>query len=166
MITLLESFLPKWLIEVLVIGLLVVVAVLYLEHKGASAELGKLKISSAALVQKAQAQNVETAKQYQAASAANQEKVDEAQVHVASVQSQLDGSVRQYDTYRRAHRAVASPASSGVAAQSGECGVEDCGAVVERLAVRGNELAGSVGGLSAELQGCQRDRDALTGEPR
>lgn len=154
------------LAELLLVAIAVTAVVLHFEHKGAADELSKLQKSSAVLVQKAQAQIATDTKQYQAAQATNQEKTNEALSRVTTVQSQLADSVRQYDAYRSQHPDVSRPAGVAGAAQSGECGSEDCGAVIERLAVRGNELAGSVGTLSADLQSCQRDRDALTGEPK
>lgn len=170
MITLIEklfgSTLGKWIAEALVVLIAVVALVYHFEHKGAAEELGKLQKSSATLITKANAQIAANTKQYQAAQAANQEKTNAALAANTTLQSQLTDSVRQYDAYRRAHSAVASTTGASGAAQPGECGPEDCGSVIARLAVRGNELAGSVGALSADLQSCQRDRDALTGLPK
>ncbi len=154
------------LAEILFGLILAAALVLHFEHEGAKQALAKMQASSAELVQTVTRQNAQTTAQYEAAVAANQEKTHEAQASVATLQSRLADSVRQYDAYRSAHPDVAGAAGAGGAAQPGECGPEDCGALVERLAVRGNELAGSVGDLSADLQSCQRDRDALTGQPR
>lgn len=138
----------------------------YVEHKGAAAEIGKLQAASAQLVTSVTQHNAADTKQYEAAGVANQEKTNAALAANASLSTRLADSVRDFDAYRRAHPGVASTTGADGAAQPGECGLEDCGAVVERLAVRGNELAGSTGQLSADLQSCQRDRDALTGEPK
>jgi hypothetical protein len=140
--------------------------VLHFEHKGAAAELGRLKASSTELIEKVRAANDADTKQYQAAVAASQEKANAAIAARATLQSQLANSVRQFDAYRHSHPAVAGAGGPGSAAGSGECGSQDCGAVAEGLAVRGNELAGSLGAVSADLQSCQRERDALTGEPK
>lgn len=156
----------KWIAEILFALLAVGGVVLYLEHRGATQELTKLQKSSAALVQQTEQRNALDYDKYQAAATANQEKTNAALSANASLSARLADSVRGFDAYRRAHSPVASPTGAGGATSSGECGSEDCGAVVERLAVRGNELAGSDGALSADLQSCQRDRDALTGEPK
>lgn len=169
MITLIESVLgvsvPRWVIELVLAVLLVGSAALYLEHRGAQHELAKLQRSSAALVAKAEKQITRDASDYAAAQKANQEMLDAAQAAYAREHADLDDSVRKYDAYRKAHPDVARTPRQPGAASGGECGARDCGAVVEELAVRGNELAGSLGGLASGLQACERDRDALTGKP-
>lgn len=168
MITIIEklfgSTIGRILAEIAFAGLLLGAFILHYEHKGATSELTKLQVSSAALLHEAQTKIEGDARDYQAAQAANEEKTNEALQTSAQLNQSLADSVRQYDAYRRQHPTVQSPPSPGVAAQPGECGPEDCGAVIDRLAVHGNELAGSVGQLGADLQSCQRDRDALTGQ--
>lgn len=154
------------MIAEIVFALLVLSAIgLHIEHKGAQEELGKLQKSSVTLIAQANARIKKDGDDYTAAQTTNQEKTNEALASNASLQSRLADSVRQYDAYRRAHPAVGSAAGVDGSAIAGECGLEDCAVVVERLAVRGNELAGSLGAVSADLQSCQRDRDALTGLP-
>jgi hypothetical protein len=157
---------PAWVIELVAVLALLGSAVLYLEHRGAVGELSKLQRSSVALVAKAQAAIVTEAKQYAADSATTQEKLNEALASNSDLQSQLAQRVRDFDAYRRQHANVSRPAGPTVAAGSGECGTESCGALASRLATVGDELAASVGELSASLYACERDRDALTGLPR
>jgi hypothetical protein len=138
----------------------------YVEHKGAAQEIAALKASSAKVQDAAAKQIAANDAAHAAAVKTNEEKTNAAiQANVVTA-GKLADSVRSFDAYRRTHGAVASPGSGPSAASAGECGVEDCGAVAVRLAQRGNELAGSLGDTTAVLQGCQRERDSLTGMPR
>lgn len=169
MITALEGIfgitVPKWIIEVVLAALLFLFLVAHFEHKGAEAELGKLQKSSAVLIAKAQTQITHDAEQYSSAQKANQEKTDEATASVTTLQSQLADSVRQYQAYRSSHPSVSHTVSQPVAAPAGASSPDQRDTIIVRLAERGNELAGSVASLSAQLQSCQRDRDALSGLP-
>lgn len=169
MITAIEGMLgitvPKWVIELVLAALLALFLVAHFEHVGAAKELASLQKSSAALIAKAQTQISNDAARYTSAQKVNQEKTDEATTRVTALQSELAASVRQYEAYRRSHPDVSRPAGGSQPASAGAAGPDARDAIIVRLAERGNELAGSVGELSAQLQSCQRDRDALTGLP-
>jgi len=156
---------PAWVVEVIAVLALVGGGILYFEHRGASGELAKLQASSTKLIAKAQGKIAAEAKRHQSDNAANQEKLNDALVSNNDLTTRLASSLRDFEAYRRAHPDVPRPTSGPVAASSGECGARSCGDLAEELAVRGNELAGSVGELSANLSACQRDRDSLTGLP-
>lgn len=169
MISLIESALgisvPKWVVEAVLIGLLALSAVLYLEHRGATHELAKLQRSSAALIAKADAQITAETTKHNADVAANQEKLDAALAANSYLQSRLAQRVRDFDAYRRAHPDLPRPSPAPAARTGGDAGAVDFGALAEGLAQRGDELADAVGQLRAALQGCERDRDSLTGLP-
>lgn len=169
MITAIEGMLgisvPKWVIEAALALLLGLFLIAHFEHVGAARALAKLQKSSAALIAKAQTQIAHDTQQYSAAQKANQEKTDEATTRVTALQSELAASVQQYQAYRRSHPDVSRPAGGSQPASAGAAGPDQRDAIIVRLAERGNELAGSVGELSVQLQSCQRDRDALTGLP-
>jgi hypothetical protein len=170
MITIIESIfgskLGRFIAEVLAAVALVAIFVLHYEHKGATEELGKLQQSSAALIAKA---NEDIAKETAAHAAdvkANQEKIDEALAANSALGTTLAQRVRDFNAYRAAHPDVPRPSGVSGATGEGSCGATSCGDIAGRLAEAGNELAASVGELTATLQGCQRDRDSLTGLPR
>jgi hypothetical protein len=156
---------PAWVYEVLIGIVATVGVILFLEHRGATHELDKLKVSSAHLIAKANTDIQNETNAHNADVKANQGKIDAALAANATLTADLARSVSLFDAYRRAHPDVARPTGGSGPAVSGECGARSCGDLASELAVRGNELAGSVGALSATLQGCQRDRDSLTGLP-
>lgn len=157
---------PAWVYEV-VAGILIAALIAgYLEHRGALGEIAKLQKSSVKVQQDAQKEidrnNTDHAKEVTANEAKTKAAVDAAN-HLGDA---LDNSVRQFDAYRRAHPAVASPPGGSAAAGLGECGAQSCSDLAVQLAERGDELARSNGELAAALQGAQRERDALTGLPK
>ena len=158
--------LPAWVLEVILGALLLGGGILYFEHRGAQHELAKLQVSSAKLIAKANEAIATETKQHAADVAANKGKLDEALAVAAGAAADRDQRVREFDAYRKAHSGLPRPAGGPVAASDGECGARSCGDLASELAVRGDELARSVGELSAALQSAQRDRDSVTGEPR
>lgn len=157
---------PQWVIEIIAVLGIAGAAVLYLEHRGATDELAKLKSSSAKLLTKAQAAIDKETQAHAAEVAANQEKTDAALKAYDAVSGMLDDRVRDFDAYRASHPDLPRPAGGPAAAPDRSCGTQSCGDLAVQLAERGNDLARSVGELSATLQSCQRDRDALTGLPK
>lgn len=160
------SKLGKWFIEIALVLVLIFGIRAYLLHEGSSGELDKLKVSSAALIIKAE-QNIQTETAAHAADVkANQEKTNAALAANATLQSQLTQRVRDFDAYRAGHPDVPRAGGGPVATSTGECGAQSCGDLASRLATVGNELAATQGALVATLQSCQRDRDSLTGLPK
>lgn len=157
---------PAKLQEIIVLVLVAFSVAAYLEHRGAEHELASLTKSSTALKAEAKKEIDKLTTKHAAADAANQEKIREANKRVADTTNARDRVVRDFDAYRRTHPDVESPSGKPEAARSRECGTEDCGTIVVRLAERANNLAHSLGEVSDSLQGCQRDRDFLTGLPK
>ena len=170
MIALIEKMfgisIPAWIIEAVLIASLATGAYLWIEHRGASEELSKLKTSSAALIVKANADIAKETAAHAADVKANQEKLDAALATATIANNALADSVRGFDAYRRQHPDVPRPAGGPVATSGGECGDTSCGDLASRLAKVGDELAASQGQLVATLQSCERDRDSLTGLPK
>ena len=157
---------PTWVMELAVGLALLGGGILYFEHRGAREELGKLQVSSAALVAKAEKTIRAETEKHAADNAANLEKLDAANRDNAALGSALDQRVRDFDAYRRAHPDVPRPAGGPAAPVGGECGAQSCSDLAVQLAERGNDLARSVADLTAALQAAERDRDSLTGLPR
>jgi hypothetical protein len=170
MITLIEAIfgskVGRTIAEALLVILIVGAAMLYLEHRGAEREVVKLQKSSATLIAKSNADIAKTNADHAAENTANQEKLHAAVTASNTLSDALDNRVRDFDAYRRAHPAMASPVGGSIAASAGECGARSCGDIAAELAVRGDDLARNSGVLSASLQACQRDRDSLTGLPK
>lgn len=157
---------PAWVIEIVLAALLVGSAALYLEHHGAAGELAKLQKSSAALIESARVEVAKEAAQHAADVQANTEKLNAALAANTDLNTQLAQRVRDFNAYRASHPDVSRPAGGSVTTVNGECGHQSCGDLAGQLAAAGNQLARSVGDLSASLEACQRDRDSLTGLPR
>jgi hypothetical protein len=170
MITLIEMILGskvgRVIAEILIVLALLAAATLYLEHRGATQELAKLKDSSTKLLAKANKAIATETTQHAADNAENQEKFDAALKVNAQLSDTLDQRVREFDAYRASHPDVARPAGGSGPAEPGECGSHSCGDLAVLLANTGDELARVNGELSAALQACQRDRDSIVGWPK
>lgn len=170
MISIIESIfgskVGRVIAEILVVLLLIFVYTMHLEHVGAKDELAKIQKSSAALIASARADITKETSAHAADIQANTEKTNAALAANTHLRGELDQRVRDFDAYRRAHPDVPRTGGGPLAAGAGECGTQDCGDLAVQLAERGNELAGSLGELTASLQSCERDRDSLTGLPR
>lgn len=163
--TIFGSKIGRTIAEALMIVVLVGMASLYLEHRGALGELAKLQKSSTELLAKAQKDiQTETAK-HAADVKANEEKTNAVLAANAALGGALDQRVRDFDAYRASHPDVPRSAGGPDAAGGGECGLISCGELASRALQDANRLARSSADLSAALQSCQRDRDSLTGMP-
>lgn len=170
MITIIEAILGskfgRIVAEILAVVLLGSFLVLHFEHKGATEELAKLKVSSTVLIAKARKDIQDETAAHAADVKANQEKTNAALAANTLTQRALTQRVHDFDAYRASHPDVSRPTGGSSTASAGECGATSCGDLASGLAKTGNELADSNGQLSAALQSCQRDRDSLTGLPR
>lgn len=169
MITIIESIFGstagRVIAEILAAVLLITALVLHFEHKGATEELGKLKASSTQLIAKANKDIQDEIVAHAADVQANQGKTNAALAANTATQLALTQRVRDFNAYRASHPDI-SRANGGTAATlPGECGATSCGDIAGQLAKAGDELAGSLGQVTASLQSCQRDRDSLTGLP-
>lgn len=164
--TLWASKLGKWLIEVVLILALFFGYSAYEHHQGASDELAKLKNSSTALIARANDNIAHETAAHAADVKANQEKTDAALQVATAANNALVDSVQRFDAYRRLHPDVPRTGGGPSATSPGECGAVSCGELASQLAKVGDELAASQGALVATLEGCQRDRDSLTGLPK
>lgn len=166
MLSALGITLPAWVVELVAVLALAGGVVLYLEHRGASDELSKLKQSSAQLVAKRNKQIDDEIKAHTKDNTVNQEKLKNANDAVDGLTAELAQRVSDFDSYRRSHPDVPRPQGRPVTTVNGECGAVSCGDLASQLAKAGNELAGAAGRAGNALEACQRDRDSLTGAPR
>lgn len=139
---------------------------LWHDHKIIAAHDAQLVATGAAIKAHAEKRIADLTLQHAAEVAANQGKLDEALKTNGALSDSLDQRVRDFEAYRRSHPSVAGSSSGSSAAVSGECGALSCGELASRALQDSEQLARSVGELSAVLPGCQRDRDSLTGLPK
>lgn len=130
---------------------------------GAAREMAALQASSAKLQVAAQKQVAETAANYATTLNTIQEKQSD-EIKMAAAQHDADArSLLYYDTYRRLHPALGSPASGpGTAGAGSSVAPTDDGrfSSLEQVALG---LAGAARSDAGSLTACMADRDALTG---
>ena len=137
----------------------------HLKAEGAAHEVAALQKSSAELTAKAVAHNAEIGKAY-VASAAKITGDLNAQIDIANAQHTSDAQrLRDYDTYRRQHPAVASTGSPGGAPVAGTSSAGQGEDFVSELGLAGVSLADSLRDVNAALSACTADRNSLTGKP-
>lgn len=170
MITLIEmifgSKIGRILAEIALGLLLLSCTVLYLEHRGAAKVMAKLEKSSDQVKQDAKDEIDRNNRNHAAEVKTNVDTTKAAVGAANALSAALDLSVRNFDAYRRAHPAVASAGGGSAATGLGECGAQSCGDLASAALQDGDQLTGSNAELSGVLQGCQRERDALTGLPK
>lgn len=159
-------------VEIVAVLAIVGGAVGWFAHHERGIEVEKLHKSGTELEAKVEKANAATTGAYNAGVQSNQEKVDEAHHQVAEATAKRDAVAADFAKWVQQHPSgnpnagVARTGGQSTAAGNGECGSRSCADLAIQLVHDGDNLARDLGLVTADLQGCQRDRDSLTGLPK